>query len=50
MTQHHCKLCSSLMMTMGYCNTHWQQVKATWTPAEMEHFTPSVMENLTEDQ
>lgn len=35
MSNHSCKLCSSLMMVMGYCNTHWQGVKATWTPDEM---------------
>ena len=40
MSNYSCKLCSSLMMAMGYCDTHWQEVKATWTPAEMEQSTP----------
>jgi hypothetical protein len=35
MANYLCKLCSSQMMIMGYCNEHWQSVKATWTPAEM---------------
>ncbi len=44
MSEYPCKYdaCNDQMMSMGYCDVHWQEVKATWTPAEMEHFTPSV--------
>jgi hypothetical protein len=37
MTNYPCKYdgCNDQMMIMGYCNEHWQSVKATWTPAEM---------------
>ena len=29
-------------MVMGYCDNHWQVVKATWTPDQMEQSTLSV--------
>ena len=39
-TKYPCKYdgCDNQMMVMGYCDTHWQKVKTTWTPAEMEHY------------
>ena len=39
MSKYPCKMCSETMMTMGYCHTHWQEVKATWTPNKVEHLT-----------
>lgn len=42
MSNYPCKLCHSQMMVMGYCNKHWQEIKETWTPAEMKKSTPSV--------
>lgn len=27
--------CNDKYMSMGYCDEHWQAVKATWTPVEM---------------
>ena len=27
--------CNEKYMSMGYCDEHWEVVKATWTPAEM---------------
>jgi hypothetical protein len=33
MSEYPCKLCATRSMSMGYCNQHWQEVKATWTPA-----------------
>ena len=35
MVNYPCKMCDDTMMVMGYCDEHWQSVKATWTPAEM---------------
>ena len=35
MSDYPCKMCSETMMIMGYCNEHWQEVKATWTPDKM---------------
>lgn len=31
--------CDDQMMSMGYCDIHWQEVKETWTPAEIGHLT-----------
>jgi hypothetical protein len=41
MSEYPCKYdgCDDQMMNMGYCNVHWQEVKETWTPAEMEDLT-----------
>jgi len=41
--QYLCKQCNNRQMIMGYCNKHWQEVKATWTPAEMKQSTPIVV-------
>jgi hypothetical protein len=44
MAEYPCKYdgCDDQMMSMGYCNVHWQEVKATWTPAEMgQQSTPN---------
>jgi hypothetical protein len=30
--QYPCKECSNRQMIMGYCDKHWQEVKATWKP------------------
>ena len=40
MSKYPCKMCSETMMTMGYCDHHWQQVKATWTPNDMNTTNP----------
>lgn len=37
MTEYICKTknCNKQYTIMGYCDTHWQEVKSTWTPSEM---------------
>jgi hypothetical protein len=42
MFEYPCKRCNERQMIMGYCDTHWQEVKATWTPAEMGQPAPSL--------
>ncbi len=41
MSEYPCKYdgCNDQMMIMGYCDIHWQKVKATWTPDQMEQST-----------
>lgn len=37
MEKYPCKIndCGKRMMSMGYCDEHWQTAKLTWTPDEM---------------